>query len=106
MQISSLPYFFVTVQIYNICNTLANVRKLKVFQNHPKNHCKQRNYHYLCTSKQINMDTLASFAKENFELITLLVGLLGVLVSIWAVYYEIKKKRKQKGKQEKSEDEE
>lgn len=52
------------------------------------------------------MDTLASFAKENFELITLLVGLLGVLVSIWAVYYEIKKKRKQKGKQDKSKDEE
>ena len=57
------------------------------------------------------MDTLASFAKENFELITLFVGLLGVLVSIWTVYYEIvyyeiKKKRKQKGKQEKSEDEE
>lgn len=46
------------------------------------------------------MDTLTSFAKENYQLITLLVGLLGVLVSIWAVYYEVKKKRKQKDKKE------
>lgn len=45
------------------------------------------------------MDTLTSFAKENFQLITLFVGLLGVLASIWAVYYEVKKKRKQKDKQ-------
>lgn len=29
------------------------------------------------------MDTLTSFAKENFQLITLFVGLLGVLVGIW-----------------------
>ena len=48
------------------------------------------------------MDTLMSFAKENFQLITLFVGLLGVLVSIWAVYYEIKKRRKNEPKKRKT----
>lgn len=53
------------------------------------------------------MDTLTTFAKDNFQLITLFVGLVGVLVSIWTVYYEVKKKRKSKGKQEeKSKDKE
>ena len=47
------------------------------------------------------MDTLTSFAKENFQLITLFVGLLGVLIGIWAVYYEVKKKRKPKDEQKK-----
>ena len=54
----------------------------------------------LHTENHINMDTLISFAKENFQLITLFVGVIGVFVSAWAVYYEIKKKRKQKDKQE------
>jgi hypothetical protein len=42
------------------------------------------------------MDTLMNFAKENFQFIILFVGLLGVLISIWAVCVEIKKKRKKK----------
>ena len=42
------------------------------------------------------MDAIFSYCKENFQLITLLVGLLGVLVSVITVYVEIKKKRKRK----------
>ena len=55
----------------------------------------------LHTNNHIIMDTLTSFAKENFQLITLFVGLLGVLIGIWTVYYEVKKKRKPKDKQKK-----
>lgn len=40
------------------------------------------------------METLSSFAKENFELITLIVGLIGVSLGIWSVCYEYKKKKK------------
>ena len=42
------------------------------------------------------MDTIFSFCKENFQLITLFVGLLSVLVSVLAVCLEIKKKKRQK----------
>ena len=42
------------------------------------------------------MDAIFSYCKENFQLITLLVGLLGVLVSVITVCVEIKKKRKRK----------
>ena len=55
----------------------------------------------LHTNHPITMDTLTSFAKENFQLTTLVVGLLGVLIGIWTVYYEVKKKRKPKDKQKK-----
>lgn len=39
------------------------------------------------------MDTITSWAKENFEFICLVVGVLGVLISIISVIYEIKVKR-------------
>ena len=39
-----------------------------------------------------------SWAKENFDLICLFVGVLGVLVSIVSVIYEIKKKRNNRKK--------
>jgi uncharacterized membrane protein YiaA len=44
------------------------------------------------------MDTLTTFAKENYALISLFVGMIGVLIGIWSVCYEIKKKRKEKEK--------
>ena len=47
------------------------------------------------------MDELISYCKENFQLICLIVGLIGVLVSIFSVIYELKK-RKQKHKDRKS----
>ncbi len=40
------------------------------------------------------MDTVMSWAKENFDLICLFVGVLGVLVSIVGVIYEIKVKKR------------
>lgn len=46
----------------------------------------------------IAMDTLTTFAKENYALISLFVGMIGVLIGIWSVCYEIKKKRKEKDK--------
>lgn len=44
------------------------------------------------------METIMSWAKENFDLICLFVGMLGVLISIVTVIYEIKKKRRDRGK--------
>lgn len=52
------------------------------------------------------MDTLTTFAKENYALISLFVGMIGVLIGIWSVCYEIKKKRKEKAKQEEKSGEE
>jgi len=40
------------------------------------------------------MDAVMSWAKENFDLICLFVGVLGVLVSIVGVIYEIKVKKR------------
>lgn len=39
------------------------------------------------------MDTIMSWAKENFQLITLFVGIVGVIVSIITAVYELKKKK-------------
>ena len=44
------------------------------------------------------MEAIISWAKENFDLICLLVGVLGVLVSIICVIYEIKVKKRNKKK--------
>lgn len=41
------------------------------------------------------MDALLSFCKENFQLICLLVGLLGVVIGIASVVYEMKRKKQQ-----------
>lgn len=40
------------------------------------------------------MDTVMSWAKENFDLICLFVGVLGVFISIVGVIYEIKVKKR------------
>ncbi len=39
------------------------------------------------------MDVISSFLKENYDLVTLLVGLLGVIIAVIALVYELKKKR-------------
>ena len=44
------------------------------------------------------MDSISTFLKENFDLVMLLVGVLGVVVSVIAVIYELKKKSKNKNK--------
>ena len=40
------------------------------------------------------MDSLISFAKNNFDLITLLVGFLGVVISVISVIYEVRKRKR------------
>ena len=42
------------------------------------------------------MDTLTTFAKENVPLISLIIGIFGVLISIISLHHEIKRKRKRK----------
>lgn len=42
------------------------------------------------------MDKLFTFAKENYELVTLLVGLLGVIVSCVAVVHELRTRKRKK----------
>lgn len=39
------------------------------------------------------MSTLSTWAKENFDLIILIVGMAGVVVSVISLIYEINKKR-------------
>ena len=41
------------------------------------------------------MEAIMIWAKENYDLICLLVGVIGVLISIIGVVYEIKKKKTQ-----------
>ena len=42
------------------------------------------------------MDTIMAWAKENFDLITLFVGLVGVVIAVISLFYELKKKKAQK----------
>ena len=41
------------------------------------------------------MDSLITFCKENFDLITLLVGVIGVIISVISVIYELRKRKKE-----------
>ena len=45
------------------------------------------------------MDSLITFAKNNFDLITMLVGLFGVVISVISVIYEVKKRKRNSKKQ-------
>ena len=45
------------------------------------------------------MDSLTTFAKNNFDLITLLVGVLGVVISVISVIYEVRKRKRNSKKQ-------
>jgi hypothetical protein len=42
------------------------------------------------------MDAMWDWAKENFDLISLLVGLIGVVIAVISLMYEIKKKKEKK----------
>ena len=44
------------------------------------------------------MDTLIKFAKENYDLITLLVGLLGVLIAFITLIHELNAKKRKNQK--------
>ena len=42
------------------------------------------------------MDTMWDWAKENFDLISLFVGIIGVVIAVISLMYEIKKKKEKK----------
>ena len=42
------------------------------------------------------MDAIWDWAKENFDLISLFVGLIGVVIAVISLMYEIKKKKEEK----------
>ena len=44
------------------------------------------------------MDSITTFLKENYDLVVLLVSMLGVLIAVIALFYELKKKSKNKKK--------
>lgn len=44
------------------------------------------------------MDSIMTFLKENYDLLSLAVGLIGVLVATLALYLEVKKKKRNKKK--------
>lgn len=51
------------------------------------------------------MDSITEFAKENYQLICLFVGLLGMVVGIISVIYEIKARKHKKNNAEKTDKE-
>ena len=42
------------------------------------------------------MDAMWDWAKEKFDLISLFVGLIGVVIAVISLMYEIKKKKEKK----------
>ena len=51
------------------------------------------------TNQTDNMDGIMTWMKENYDLLTLLVAVVGVVVSCIAVVYETRKKKQSKKKQ-------
>ncbi len=49
------------------------------------------------------MDSIMTFCKENFGLITLFVGLVGVAVSVVSLIYEVKKRKAVRQRDDRSE---
>ena len=52
------------------------------------------------------MDSISEFAKQNYQLICLFVGLLGVLVGVISVIYEVNARKRKKDKDTENENEE
>lgn len=42
------------------------------------------------------MDAIWDWAKENFDLISLFVGIIGIVIAVISLMYEIKKKKEEK----------
>ena len=49
------------------------------------------------------MDTIWTWAKENFDIISLLVGIIGVFLSVYTLMYELRKRKKERLKGKKTE---
>ncbi len=52
------------------------------------------------------MDSISEFAKQNYQLICFFVGLLGVLVGVISVIYEVNARKRKKDKSAAKENEE
>ena len=44
------------------------------------------------------MESISTFLKENYDLVSLLVGVLGVVIALVALVYELKKRKSGKKK--------
>lgn len=44
------------------------------------------------------MDSISTFLKENYDMVVLIVSMLGVLIAVIALFYEVKKKSRNKKK--------
>ena len=44
------------------------------------------------------MESISTFLKENYDLVSLLVGILGVVIALVALFHELKKKKSDKKK--------
>jgi hypothetical protein len=42
------------------------------------------------------MDSIISFAKDNFDFITLIVGFIGVMLAVISLLIEVRKKKEKK----------
>jgi hypothetical protein len=42
------------------------------------------------------MDSIISYAKDNFDFITLIVGFIGVMIAVISLLVEVRKKKEQK----------
>jgi Na+/H+ antiporter NhaB len=42
------------------------------------------------------MDAISTFLKENYDLITLIVGVIGVIIAFITLYHEVSKKKNKK----------
>lgn len=40
------------------------------------------------------MDSVSTFLKENYDLLSLAVGLIGVMIAVLALFHEVKKRKK------------
>ncbi len=44
----------------------------------------------------LNMDSISTWLKQNYELVSLAVGVLGVLIGVISVIYELKRRNNKK----------
>ena len=54
--------------------------------------------------KKKTMDSITEFVKQNYQLICLLVGLLGVVVGFISVIYEVNARKRKKNNAEKADE--
>ena len=46
---------------------------------------------------EMRMDTIMTWAKENYDLISFIVGAVGIVVACLSLIYELKRRKRKKG---------